>query len=95
MFAALIRRLTEVVGERDSVGVVIYTPFGIVRGEVSRAELNNVRDEQRRESSGGVLAIDTATVEHYSNHLPTGNYPTLLISLSEISGLVVIGEPVA
>jgi hypothetical protein len=93
MFAALIRRLTEAVGEHDSVSVVIYAPFGIVRGEVSRAELTSVGDEQKAESTACVLAVDTATVEHYSNHLPTGNYARLLISLSEISGLVVVGEP--
>lgn len=93
MFVALIKRLSEAVGERDSISVIIYAPFGIVHGEVSRAELNRVGNEQSVESSCGVLALDTATVEHYSNHLPTGNYERLLISLSEISGLVLVGEP--
>jgi hypothetical protein len=92
MSAALMRRLREAVGEKDSVGVVIYASFGIVRGEVSRAELSIIGDEQKAESSARVLAVDTATVEHYSNHLPTGNYARLLISLSDISGLVVVGE---
>jgi hypothetical protein len=91
MFVALIKRLSEAVGERDSVGVVIYAPFGIVRGVVSRAELNSVANEQV--DRPGVLAVDTPWSSTIRTICLRETHARLLISISEISGLVVVGEP--
>lgn len=94
MSDAVIKRLGEALvaaaGERELIAVILYAPFGIVRGELTRAQ---VRDAARPSSEGeGVIELQRATVEHYSNHLPTGNYASLYLSLREISGFVVIKD---
>jgi len=94
MSDAVVRRLGEALaqaaGERELIAVIIYAPFGIVRAEVAQAQ---VRDAARLlGEDGGVIELQRATVEHYSNHLPTGNYESLYLNLREISGFVIIKD---
>ena len=95
MSAALIKRLGEALAEAaggdDRTGVIIYTPFGIVRAELSGGPLRAAAEDLSADPGGGaVLELEGVTVEHYSNHLPTGNYDRLALSLREISGFVVL-----
>ena len=90
---ASLQRLSEalasVAGQRDSLALIIYAPFGIVRGELTPA---NLRAAATLSGGGSVLELQRASVEHYSNHLPTGNYASLFINLDEVSGFVIIKE---
>jgi hypothetical protein len=93
MSEAIIKRLSEAfttaAGRREVVLLVIYTPFGIVRGELTEAQL---RAAAQGREGGGLIELQRAVVEHYSNHLPTGNYATLCVSLQGISGFVILPE---
>ena len=93
MSEAIINRLgeafAEAEGQREAVSLIVYMPFGIVRGEVDRSQLQAASSPGR---SGGTIEIHRAIVEHYSNHLPTGNYALLTLNLANISGFVVLEE---
>jgi hypothetical protein len=90
---ATLQRLSEAfagpAGQRDVIALIIYAPFGIVRGELTQASL---RAAASFSGDGHVIEVQRASVEHYSNHLPTGNYASLLIDLKGVSGFVIAKE---
>jgi hypothetical protein len=97
MSAALIRKLGEVLaetaGQRELLGLIVYLPFGIVRGELTGAHLQAASQGLSGSGGGdGMIELQRATVEHYSNHLPTGNYDRLCLSLKDISGFAIINS---
>lgn len=73
--------------------LVLYTPFGVVRGKISRSTSDNLN---LRSSEGvennlsrvrlepDVLELEDCYVEHYSNHLPTGYFRKLYIRIDDI-----------
>jgi hypothetical protein len=72
--------LSSILNEREELSLLLYTPFGIARGKL------------RRGSIGETFELHDVTVEHYSNHLPTGHYKSLLITLSDVQGCAVLEE---
>jgi hypothetical protein len=75
--------------QRDLLALIVYAPFGIVRGELTQMSLQAAASLS---GEGGVIELQRATVEHYSNHLPTGNYASLFTNLKEVSGFVIVKE---
>jgi len=100
MSEAVIKRLgqalAEATGQRDLVALIIYAPFGIVRGEITQANFQAAaslaHDGDDGDDGDGLIELHRVTVEHYSNHLPTGNYDHLHLKLKQISGFVIIKE---
>jgi hypothetical protein len=95
MSTALIKRLGEALaetgGEQGLADVILYAPFGIVRGELSGTRLRAAAEDLKADPHENIiLELQRVTVEHYSNHLPTGNYDRLAVSLRDISGFVFI-----
>jgi len=92
MADAVVYQLHEAVqANNESIEVlrlIVYVPFGVVRAEVTSAEIRNlfqtVSDEHH------LIRFQNAAVEHYSNHLPTGNYEQLFLNTKEIAGLVIL-----
>ena len=95
MVNAVIKRLNEaltrVASRQDFVSLVVYTSFGILRGELTQDCLQAAT--QVINDDGGVIEFRQATVEHYSNHLPTGKYGSLFVNFKDIAGFAVIKEP--
>ena len=77
--------------------LILYTSFGVVRGSVSAAafEDSNRMGDTRVENTSrvtiepDVLELNAATVEHYSNHLPTGSYDRLFVRVADVQGFSV------
>jgi hypothetical protein len=82
---------TDPGGDRQ---IVLYTSFGVVKGRVSAATFgaaNRTRDPRLENSSRvtidpDVIELDNVTVEHYSNHLPSGNFERLFVRLNDVRG---------
>lgn len=80
--------------------LILYTSFGVVRGGVSAAafeESNRMLDTRVENTSRvtiepDVIELQTASVEHYSNHLPTGTYDRLFVRISDVQGFTVDEE---
>ncbi len=73
------------------VALILYLPFGIVRGQIAAESVEGVI--ARLSSGAGMVEISPAVVEHYSNHLPTGNYDRLFIGVAQLTGFSVIAPP--
>ena len=81
-------------GERR---VVLYTSFGVVRGRVSASafgESNRSQDSRLENTSRviidpDVLELDDASVEHYSNHLPTAAFDRLFVRLVDVQAFTL------
>lgn len=77
--------------------LILYTSFGVVRGSISAnafAESNRMADTRVENMSRvtiepDVLELAEASVEHYSNHLPTGAYDRLFVRVSDVQGFAV------
>ena len=77
--------------------VILYTSFGVVRGSVSAVAIgdtNRMMDARVENTSRvvldpDVLELEEASVEHYSNHLPTGSYPRLFVRIVDVQGFAV------
>ena len=74
--------------QSDTLALILYLPFGVVRGEISRTTL------QPPSTSEGdtLLALQKVVVEHSSNHLPTGLYDNLYVNPREVAGVVILKE---
>src|SRR5262249_19865346 len=78
-------------------GLILYTSFGVVRGMISAAAFSetNRRADTRAENvsrvttAPDVLGLAEASVEHYSNHLPTGAYDRLFVRVADVQGLAI------
>ena len=86
--------------ETDPFGhraVVLYTDFGVVRGRVSASafgDSNRMQDARLENTSRVIidpdlLELDDATVEHYSNHLPTATFDRLFVRLDGVKGFAI------
>lgn len=73
------------------VSLILYLPFGIVRGQVTADSPEAVI--ARLSVGQGLIEITQAVVEHYSNHLPTGNYDRLYIGVAQLTGFSIIEQP--
>jgi hypothetical protein len=80
--------------------LLLYTSFGVVRGSVSAAafeETNRMADVRVENTSRvtiepDVLELQGASVEHYSNHLPTGSYERLFVRIADVQGFAIDEE---
>lgn len=85
---ALVALLSACVGSEgaEPLGhLVLYTSFGVVRG---RTGLNFSRELS--EGAPQIIEISDVTVEHYSNHLPTGNFDRLYLRPEDVRGFAVL-----
>lgn len=76
--------------------LVLYTPFGVVRGRTGIAflqGLNNGEENTAVEDARAVIELNEVTVEHYSNHLPTANFDRLYVRLADIQGFALERSP--
>ena len=78
-------------------GLILYTSFGVVRGLVSAAAISDtnrmadarVENVSRITIDPDVLELSGASVEHYSNHLPTGAYDRLFVRVADVQGFAI------
>ena len=85
---------TNPLGERR---VILYTFFGVVRGQVSASafgESNRMQDARLEHMSRviidpDILELEQVTVEHYSNHLPTATFDRLFVRLDGVQGFAI------
>lgn len=75
-------------GPVEVLRIVIYAPFGVVRADVTATEIRKAA--QTISDDHHLIQLQNVAVEHYSNHLPTGNYERLLLSTKKIAGLVIL-----
>lgn len=81
--------------------LILYTSFGVARGRVTAEAFetaNKMLDARVEHTTRvllepDVLELEDVTIEHYSNHLPTGFYERLFIRLTDIQGFAVDREP--
>lgn len=77
--------------------VILYTSFGVVRGLISAnafGESNRMADTRVENMSRvtidpDVVELADASVEHYSNHLPTGGYDRLFVRVADVQGFAI------
>ena len=82
---------------RHEKRVALYTTFGIVRGRVSADTISgaNRMNDARLENTARVILdpdlieLGDATVEHYSNHLPSAMFQTLYVRIADVHGFAV------
>ncbi len=71
------------------ISLVVYTTFGIIRGQMVASD--SAAAIAALSKGSGLVEIREANVEHYSNHLPTGMYSSLFVNLQQISGCAITG----
>lgn len=75
--------------------LLLYTSFGVVRGRIG---LTFAQSLIANENSGNgetdysqrVIELNDATVEHYSNHLPTAAFNRLYVRLVNVQGFAMV-----
>jgi hypothetical protein len=75
--------------------LLLYTSFGVVRGRIGLAFAQSLI---ARENAGNgetdysqrVIELNDATVEHYSNHLPTAGFNRLYVRLVNVQGFAMV-----
>lgn len=74
--------------------LVLYTSFGVVRGRVGFAFAQKLLGHNgsgaEASSMDEVVELNSARVEHYSNHLPSANFDRLYVRLSEVQGFALV-----
>jgi hypothetical protein len=73
--------------------MVLYTSFGVVRGRMGYTfaqQLHSEKADSQTTSDHEVIELNDASVEHYSNHLPTATFNRLYVSLSNVKGFALI-----
>jgi len=83
----LIEFLAANLEERPELALLIYAPFGILRGKLTRgtgsADAVSPIDQ-------AMLVLEEVTVEHYSNHIPTASYRQLSVNLNDVQGCAIL-----
>lgn len=77
---------------RTFSNLVLYTPYGIVRGRIGRTVTDNLsasRDAKlenvsRVKIETDVLELEDVEVEHFSSHLPTATFAKLYVRIEDI-----------
>ena len=83
--------LNRALEARESVVLICYLPFGIVRGTVRRsADISQTQIGIKQ--SDPVLKLHDTIVEQYSSHLPTGLHKVFYVRMKKISGYVLAEE---
>jgi hypothetical protein len=76
--------------------LVLYTSFGVVRGRTGLAFLHGLTGSEAQDGGLGAAAemieICDASVEHYSNHLPTITFDRLHVRLTDVRGFALVGS---
>lgn len=77
--------------------LVLYTSFGVVRGRIGLTfaqaligHENGVKSENGPAQE--VIELNDATVEHYSNHLPTASFDRLYVRLPNVHGFAMVNS---
>ena len=75
--------------------LVLYTSFGVVRGRIglsfAQSLISSENDGNMDASSAQeVNELNDATVEHYSNHLPTASFNRLYVRLANVHGFAMV-----
>lgn len=75
--------------------LVLYTSFGVVRGRIGLtfAQLLMGADNgvnTNAASAQEVIELNDATVEHYSNHLPTASFNRMYVRLANVHGFAMV-----
>jgi hypothetical protein len=77
--------------------IVLYTSFGVVKGRTGVNFAQELRSGQEDPGRDGdqpdVIALSDATVEHYSNHLPTASFDRLYVRLADVQSFALVGSP--
>src|ERR1041385_5188502 len=85
----LLRSSLSPIGDQTFEHLVLYTSFGVVRGRIGLAFAQGLINNNGGSDAGtppGVIEINDATVEHYSNHLANATFDRLYVRLSDVSG---------
>jgi hypothetical protein len=96
LFAALKNSLAGN-GTQAFSHIVLYTSFGVVRGRTGLSFARELAEQQEAEATGlgstqEVLELHEASVEHYSNHLPTATFSRLHVRLVDVRGFALVGS---
>jgi hypothetical protein len=78
-FFLALRALLVADSSRLHSNLVLYTPFGIVRGRVSRQFIEQMK-------ASNVVELDECEIEHFSSHMPSGRFIKFFVRISEIQG---------
>jgi hypothetical protein len=80
--------------EKPELTVLIYAPFGIVRGTLvsSNNPIESASTSDQPVLMLPMLLVSNVTVEHYSNHIPTASYDQLSINLNDIQGCALLSD---
>ena len=75
--------------------LVLYTSFGVVRGRIGLTFaqlLIGTEDGLNPDAAAAqeVIELNDATVEHYSNHLPTASFNRMYVRLANIHGFAMV-----
>lgn len=75
--------------------LVLYTSFGVVRGRIGLtfAQLligTEIGADPDAAAAQEVIELNDATVEHYSNHLPTASFNRLYVRLINVQGFAMV-----
>jgi hypothetical protein len=77
---------------RTFSNLVLYMPYGIVRGRIGRSVTDNLsvaRDNRlenvsRLRIETDVLELDDVEIEHFHSHLPTARFAKLYVRIEDI-----------
>jgi hypothetical protein len=77
--------------------LVLYTSFGVVRGRIGLTFAQAlIGQENGAKSETGpaqeVIELNDASVEHYSNHLPTASFDRLYVRLANVHGFAMVNS---
>lgn len=90
---ALLKSSITAEGSQSFGSLVLYTSFGVVRGRIGftfAQQLHNEKSDSQGGSHHEVIELDDASVEHYSNHLPTATFERIYVSLSDVAGFALV-----
>ena len=93
----LIKSALTADGAQSFGHLVLYTSFGVVRGRIGLTfaqaligQENGVNSETG--AAQEVIELNDASVEHYSNHLPTASFDRLYVRLSNVHGFAMVNS---
>jgi len=89
---ALLKSSITAEGGQSFGHLVLYTSFGVVRGRMGftfAQHLHHEKADSKDHPDHEVIELDDASVEHYSNHLPTAIFDRLYVSISDVQGFAL------
>jgi hypothetical protein len=75
--------------------LVLYTSFGVVRGRIGLTFAQLLIGSENGANADAaatqeVIELNDATVEHYSNHLPTASFNRMYVRLANVHGFALV-----